>query len=114
MIKSEILKSIFIKINNFRHAVRLGEHDISTAQDVNPDGTFQDSVQDILIDRFIRHPQYNNREKINDIALLRLKTPADTSKRNVKTICLPTTEDSQIENVQEPFKEKMEISGKII
>lgn len=97
---------------NFRVTVRLGEHDLSTQEDCNPDGTCQDPVQDIAIETAIRHKQYDSRKKINDIALLRLKAAADTTKRNVKTICLPTTEESQIDQVEKSFQENMLISGK--
>lgn len=81
--------------------------------DCSPDGTCQDPVQDIPIESAFRHKQYDNRKKTNDIALLRLKNAADTTKRNVKTICLPTTEESQIDQVEKSFQDHMLISGKI-
>lgn len=36
------------------------------------------------------------------------------TKKNVKTICLPTTEESQIENVDKPARDKMLISGNFL
>lgn len=99
---------------NPRLAVRLGEHVISTDQDCDEDGICQEPVQDIEIERTIVHKQYDRRRKVNDIALLRLQTAADITRKNVKTICLPTTEESQIENIDKPARDSMLISGKIL
>lgn len=96
----------------FRVAVRLGEHTISTEKDCYADGSCADPVQDIPIETAIRHKQYDSKRKINDIALLRLRSPADTTKKNVKTICLPTEEDNQIENIDKQFRDKMTITGR--
>lgn len=75
------------------------------------DGTCQPPVQDIPVEDAIRHKEFDNRKKINDIALLRLKTAAVINKKNVNTICLPTTEESQIDHIQKEFQEKMLITG---
>jgi secreted trypsin-like serine protease len=92
-------------------AVRLGEHDISTEKDCNSQNSCAPPVQDIQIELALKHKDFDNSKKINDIALLRLKTAADVTKRNVKTICLPTTADVQIEKVEKSLREKMLISG---
>lgn len=80
-------------------------------QDCDANGKCLDPVQDILIEKAIRHDKYDNQRKINDIALLRLATPADTTKRGVKTICLPTTADNQLDALGEDVKDSMLISG---
>ncbi|KXJ68965.1 hypothetical protein RP20_CCG000765 [Aedes albopictus] len=71
--------------------VRLGENDIEQIEDCI---TLDDEIictpdpQDISIeDRFI-HPEYSERNKANDIALLRMASPAIIGD-SVKTICLP-------------------------
>lgn len=104
-------------INLFRVAVRLGEHTISTERDCYPDPTpgkvdiCLDPVQDIHIENATKHPNYNSGKKINDIALLRLSSAADLTKKNVRTICLPITPESQIAQVDAKAKENMVISG---
>lgn len=94
--------------------MRLGEHDLNT----NPDCTTYDDevvcqelVQDIPIEKYFRHKSFDNKLKVNDIALLRLKTPADLTKRNVKTICLPITEENQIDKLALASQKNMFISG---
>lgn len=105
-----------------RVAVRLGEHRISTETDCISEecvgstsddcfGDCRDPVQDILIEERIRHKDYDKTLKINDIALLRLKSPADTTKNNVRTICLPTLPDNQIKEITDSARRKMLISG---
>jgi Trypsin len=91
--------------------VRLGEHKISTDIDCDSDGFCQDPVQDIAIERTLKHPNYDWFKRINDIAILRLKTAADVTKRNVNTICLPTSANNQIEVIDAIAREKMAISG---
>ena len=90
----------------------MGEHKISTKQDCSLENEYcADPVQDILIDKSIRHPKYDNVKKINDIALLRLISPANVEGRYVKTICLPLTQDSQIESIDQLARNKMTIAG---
>lgn len=96
---------------HFRVAVRLGEHTISTEKDCNPDGTCTDPVQDILVLKASKHDKYDSRKKINDIGFIKLQRPADTSKKNVKTICLPTESENQIEAIDQQAREKMLIAG---
>lgn len=73
--------------------------------------TCQPPIQDIAIESAIKHEKYSYQKNVNDIALLRLKRAADTSKTNVDTICLPTTEESQIDRVDQIFLKKMIIAG---
>ncbi|KAG5673158.1 hypothetical protein PVAND_003226 [Polypedilum vanderplanki] len=80
--------------------VRLGEHKISTIRDCDEFNSCADPVQDIKIERIIKHTKYKAANKLNDIALLKLVSPADTTKNNVKTICLPTTEDADIDKLK--------------
>jgi secreted trypsin-like serine protease len=91
--------------------VRLGEHKISTDIDCDFDNVCQDPVQDIAIETATKHPNYSNFKKTNDIAIIRLKTAADVTKRNVKTICLPTSANNQIGVIDEKIREKMVITG---
>lgn len=93
--------------------MRLGEHSISSAVDCAPNGKCLDPVQDIAVESRIKHAGYDSRRKINDIGLLKLQFAADTTKRNVRTICLPTTEDSQINQIDEAARESMLITGEI-
>lgn len=83
-------------MSSFRTTVRLGEHNISTDEDCeNWDGEFcAEPVQDIPVESVTIHENYSRRNFSNDIALIRLARPADLTKSNVKTICLPTTNDN--------------------
>ena len=106
------MKKYFKFIHYFRVGVRLGEHKITTKIDCSRDNEYcADPVQDILINKPIRHPKYDNIKKINDIALLPLKSPADVTGRYVKTICLPITQETQIESLDELARNKMTITG---
>lgn len=74
-------------------SVRLGENDIDQEEDCTILDGEEDCApppQDILIDadRTIRHTNHSQRHKKNDIALLRLATPAVLND-SVKTVCLP-------------------------
>jgi len=91
--------------------VRLGEHDTSTVTDCNAEGVCLDPVQDIDIEKMIKHEKYDRVKKINDIALLRLATAADTTKDNVRTICLPIDSESSLEKLAENVKRNMTIAG---
>lgn len=95
-----------------RVLVRLGEHKISTAPDCNDKGCL-DPVQDIDVQTVIRHKQYNRGQQTNDVALLRLAYAPDTTKSNVKTICLPTASQNQIQQIKAEDRESMTISGMI-
>ncbi|XP_025833724.1 CLIP domain-containing serine protease 2-like isoform X2 [Agrilus planipennis] len=73
--------------------VRLGEHNIDTAQDCEDyQGRVICSppVQDFAVAEILSHPDYNTREYTNDIGLIRLRGEANLEPENVKPICLPT------------------------
>lgn len=90
----------------------MGEHDISKERDCESDGkNCLDPVQDIDIEKAIKHAAYDSVKKTNDIALVRMKLAADLTKNNVRTICLPTTPETQISRVDKKVQEKMLISG---
>lgn len=62
-----------------RKSVRLGENDIKTPVDCNILDGEEDCApppQDIKVEKTVAHPQYSDRSKTNDIALLRLEHPA--------------------------------------
>lgn len=90
--------------------VRLGDHDLRTDKDCE-DESCLDPVQDIDIEKKIKHPNYNPGKKTNDIALLKLKTPADITKNNVKLVCLPAEEQNQIQRISNDARKKMTIAG---
>lgn len=76
-------------------------------------GACADPVQDIKIEKKIKHPDYKRSAgQKNDIAVLKLSSPADTTKNNVKTICLPTTDATGIEKVKS-MKTPLIITGKV-
>ncbi|KAK3869554.1 hypothetical protein Pcinc_025138 [Petrolisthes cinctipes] len=69
--------------------VRIGEHTISKSPDCEK-GRCAPPPQDIQVSEVIRHPQYGNPcRECNDIALLRLATPATLNPLHVVPICLP-------------------------
>ncbi|XP_058456820.1 phenoloxidase-activating enzyme-like [Malaya genurostris] len=85
---------------NFRklklNSVRLGEFNLKT----NPDNgisyngeSVSTTIQSIEIEKVFEHPQFNTPRYDNNIALVKLKYPADISRPNVKPICLPTLDD---------------------
>ena len=45
------------------------------------------------IKNFIIHPKFDRTNDVNNIALIELLTPADTSQVNVKPICVPVTSE---------------------
>lgn len=98
-------------------SVRLGEHNTDSVKDCrhedDPNEALdcQDPVQDITIEKAIRHPNYDRVRKLNDIAILRLMSAADVTRNNVKTICLPTTPENQIERIDAKARNKMTITG---
>ncbi|XP_058815819.1 melanization protease 1-like [Topomyia yanbarensis] len=88
--------------------VRLGENDISKPIDCNysEDGPdCADPPQNIEVGKFIRHPLYSTSKRRNDIALIRLATPAKLSY-SVRTICLPIGA-----MVRNPEPKEMIVSG---
>lgn len=95
----------------------MGQLVLSTAStnkdcDENPEDC-DDPIQDIAIERRIIHPRYDQAKLINNIALLKLKSPADLKVTNVNTICLPTADAEQYDTlVDSEFGGNMMISGK--
>lgn len=76
--------------------VRVGEFDISSDKDCQVQaGEYQcaPSVQDILIEKMIVHPNYDVNNKTNDIGLLRLGKEIKFNQQSVTPICLPLTPD---------------------
>lgn len=89
-----MLIKIYLILSTFRTTVRLGEHNISTVDDciVEPTETIcAEPVQDIPVESVTIHENYSSTKFANDIALIRLARPADPTKSNVNTICLPET-----------------------
>ncbi|XP_037805319.1 serine protease grass-like [Lucilia sericata] len=76
--------------------VRLGEHDLSTNPDCRQKGrkkVCSPVVEDFGIEKIITHPRYNERRRINDIALIKLDRKVDF-KKHIKPVCLPITKPS--------------------
>ena len=70
-------------------------------------------MQDIKIEKKIKHPDYKRSAgQKNDIAVLKLVSAADTTKNNVKTICLPTTDTTDIEKFKS-MKKPLIITGQL-
>uniref|UniRef100_A0A182SWT4 Peptidase S1 domain-containing protein n=1 Tax=Anopheles maculatus TaxID=74869 RepID=A0A182SWT4_9DIPT len=77
-------------------AVRMGEYDKSTTTDcaqVDGQSVCSPPVQILRIESVIVHTGFNKPRFANDIALIRLRDRADTSRSNVKPICLPVTNE---------------------
>lgn len=72
-----------------------------------------DPIQDVMIEKTIRNPNYNRFDKLNDIALIRLSSPAKINQNNIKTVCVPFDAKDDIETVLKNSKIKfpMTISG---
>lgn len=58
-----------------------------------------DPVQDIDVEKVIKHPNFTKAQKRNDIALVKLQVAAETTRNNIETICLPTSLQNDIEIV---------------
>ncbi|XP_053675618.1 polyserase-2-like [Anopheles nili] len=76
-------------------SVRLGEYNIRTLEDVNPDApnATPTTTQSVDIERIIFHTSFHQPYYANNLALLKLKHNADTSKPNIMPICLPSMDD---------------------
>ncbi|KXJ72773.1 hypothetical protein RP20_CCG017259 [Aedes albopictus] len=77
-------------------SVRLGEYNQKTNPDVGKRSNGKEvttNIQSIDVEKVIKHPDFNRPQYDNNIALLKLKFPADTDRPNVKPICIPTLED---------------------
>uniref|UniRef100_A0A182NJN8 Peptidase S1 domain-containing protein n=1 Tax=Anopheles dirus TaxID=7168 RepID=A0A182NJN8_9DIPT len=75
-------------------SVRLGEYNIRTVEDSDPNAPATTTTsQSIEIEQIIFHPSFNRPLYSNNLALLKLKYNADTSKPNIAPICLPSMDD---------------------
>uniref|UniRef100_A0A182KAN2 Peptidase S1 domain-containing protein n=1 Tax=Anopheles christyi TaxID=43041 RepID=A0A182KAN2_9DIPT len=75
-------------------SVRLGEYNIRTEEDSDPnDSSTKITYQSVDIEQVLFHPGYNKPLYANNLALIKLKHNADTSKTNIKPICLPSIDD---------------------
>lgn len=83
--------------------VRCGEYNITSQFDCevqsDPDlpPICAPPVQDVTFEDLIPHPNYNAATYSDDIGLIRLAAPLNTSVENVKPICLPV--DSSLRNL---------------
>ncbi|XP_055530736.1 CLIP domain-containing serine protease B9-like [Wyeomyia smithii] len=76
--------------------VRLGDYHTGTVEDcqeIDEDEVCAPAVQDITIDYIIKHPRYNDPKLANDVALIKLRQPANVSSEFVRPICVPVEED---------------------
>lgn len=80
----------------------MGEHNLLTEVDCQSETFCADPVQEIPVEKFIKHPEFNRLQKRHDIALIRLSTDALTSRNNIETICLPTDAVNDVEKVVKP------------
>ncbi|XP_070490871.1 venom protease-like isoform X2 [Chironomus tepperi] len=103
LISQRFVLTAFHCIKKELYLVRLGEHTISKQKDCIDLDQCADPVQDIMIDSNIKHPDFNRKTKQNDLALLKLMKPADLTKNNVKTICLPITPQNNVEEYYKPI-----------
>lgn len=84
--------------------VRCGEQNLDTEIDCEEDlgsKICAPPVQDMEVEEIISHPNFNPNTYRDDIALIRLARPLNTSWENVKPICLPVT--SSIVNHNRPL-----------
>jgi len=85
--------------------VRLGEHTISSDQDCNNEDDCQnDQPQDFGLSGWIVHTGYDRQKKINDIALVHLKQPAQLIPRFISTICLPVMAKQKFSKILNDLK----------
>lgn len=82
--------------------VRLGEYDLSHDKDCsrNDDSDCAPPVQDVDIETIIPHQKYNNDNKQNDIALLRLARDV-TFEDHIQPICLPVAQNLRMMKLQQ-------------
>lgn len=88
------LKFLYL-LNSFSYSVLLGDYDTDTNPDCDPDdpNICADPVQEVLIESSIPHPKYDPIRSFHDIGLIRLSEPAKINQNNIKTICLPLSEN---------------------
>lgn len=86
-------------------SVRLGEYNMKTNPDKEKHTNGKEistNFQSIDVEKVFKHPNFNKPRYDNNIAILKLKFPADIGRPNVKPICLPSLED---------YNEEYTISG---
>jgi hypothetical protein len=69
--------------------VRLGEYDERTDIDCDMYDICADPLQDIPVQHFIVHPDYDRETITNDIGIVRLGEAAKVIQNNITPICLP-------------------------
>lgn len=70
--------------------LRLGEWDIEQHEDCDGDGNCNPKVILAKVERRIIHPEYKRKDKINDIALIRMKQAlSKTYYSHILPICMP-------------------------
>uniref|UniRef100_A0A182MTU7 Peptidase S1 domain-containing protein n=1 Tax=Anopheles culicifacies TaxID=139723 RepID=A0A182MTU7_9DIPT len=76
--------------------IRLGDHidsQESVCFDRNETRVCSTPPQTLQIHRIIIHPRYNRNQFTDNIALIELLTPADTTRPNAKPICVPIVKE---------------------
>ncbi|KAF5298266.1 hypothetical protein FQR65_LT09777 [Abscondita terminalis] len=100
-----VLAAAHCLINRFSKltAVRLGDHNVKTAQDCNINQQEElectDSVEDISIDEVNIHTLYNKNLDQHDIGLIRLARSV-TFSEYIRPICLPERDVLQSNNIR--------------
>ncbi|XP_070134850.1 serine protease easter-like isoform X2 [Drosophila bipectinata] len=105
LITSEFVLTAAHCISETLVSVRLGEHDHKFLGNskIFPEGT----PLDVPVEKVFTHPQFDERNYRNDIALIRLKEPVQYTEW-IRPTCLPRFADLQME-IQEA--ESMEVIG---
>lgn len=91
---------------DFREFVRLGEYQTDTdkdCQDIDGDEMCAPRPQDIPIQQIIKHPQYNKPRLANDLVLLKLQNPANTTSQFVRPICVVSGADFPLNDIAALF-----------
>ncbi|CAH2045746.1 unnamed protein product, partial [Iphiclides podalirius] len=79
--------------------VRLGDYNWAKREDCDGN-TCETNIQDVGVAERIIHPSYRGPPLVrNDIALLRLRRPANVSLKNISPICLPVTQELRERNL---------------
>ncbi|XP_070494751.1 ovochymase-like [Chironomus tepperi] len=76
------------KVNIIPKVVKLGRTSLVASEHDYSEG------DDIDIEYFKIHPKYSHSSKHNDIALLKLKRPYNTSSKDIKPICLSSNDEN--------------------
>lgn len=76
-------------------SLHLGEQQLQTRFDcdLNPhDEDCRNVIQNVEVEKYLVHEEYDAKRHLNDVALIKLASTVDLRRKNVRTICLPTTE----------------------